>query len=384
MNIESLQRERLTRARRIVVKVGSRVLVGPSGKPSPERIERIVGQVSNLRKQGVEVVIVSSGAIAAGVDALGLKSRPENVPDLQMAASVGQPKLLAIYSKLFSKRRLSISQVLLTHEDLTNRNRHLNARNAMLRSLQAGIVPIVNENDTVAVDEIQVGDNDVLAAMVAVLIDADALLLLSTTNGLRKTGAGRSSRISFISSLTDSEKSLVSAKRDKLSTGGMATKLESAATAAKAGVLSLIADGRKKTVIEDALSGKNVGTLIGVSERSLSDVHRARKRWIAFFHRADGSLQVDAGAARALIAQRTSLLPVGVKSVEGSFARGALVNILSPDGEIIGRGLVSYSADDLQNICGKRSSAVKKLFGPHAYEEVIHRDNLVVLNEGAC
>lgn len=381
MNNEAIHRERLARAKRIVVKVGSRVLVGPSGKPSSEKIERIVKQVCALRKRGVEVVIVSSGAIAAGVDALGFKQRPVEIPDLQMAASVGQPKLLAIYSNHFNKRRLSISQVLLTHDDLTNRSRHLNARNAMLRSLQCGVVPIVNENDTTAVDEIQVGDNDVLAAMVAVLIDADALLLLSTTNGLRRPSAKSSSRISFLAAVTDAERRLVSPKHDKLSTGGMATKLEAAATASKAGILSVIADGRKKGTIQEALTGRSVGTLIGLAQSRRSDVQRARKRWIAFFHRADGTINIDEGAAKALARRNSSLLPVGVKSIDGSFARGALVNIQSPEGVLIARGLVSYSSQDLAEIIGKRSAAIKKRYGLHAAYEVVHRDNLVVLED---
>lgn len=361
--------------------MGSRVLVGPSGRPNAQRISRIVAQLAALHKRETEVVLVSSGAIAAGMAALKLQRRPDNVPDLQMAASVGQPKLMARYSELFARHRLQISQVLLTHQDLTNRNRHLNARNTLLRSLQRKIVPVVNENDTVAVDELQVGDNDLLAAMVAVLIEADALVLLSTTDGLRRRDAGPSRRIAFIESVNDEVRQHVSPKHDALSRGGMATKLEAAATAAKAGVISVIADGRRQNVLESIFDGNNVGTLVGVAQRSPSDVQRARKRWIAFFHRADGTISVDAGAAKALIRQRRSLLPVGVSEINGSFMRGALVNIESPEGDLIARGLVSYSARDLELIVGKNSAAVRKIFGPQAFEEVVHRDNLVVLDE---
>lgn len=276
-------REALTHARRVVVKVGTRVLVAGNGRPDDARIESIVEQLVGLRRRGIEVILVSSGAIGAGLATLGRRSRPTELPELQMAAAVGQSQLMTLYSRLFWYHRVNIGQVLLTHDDIKDRVRHLNARNTMMRCLRNGVIPIVNENDVVSVDEIRFGDNDHLAALVAILVDADALLLLTRVNGLRAPLAGKGSRtrrIAHLSRVDDAAHALVWQGNDRLSTGGMESKLRSAGAAAKSGICVAIIDGRQDDAISRALSGADIGTMIGGKPRE--DLS-SWKRWIGFF-----------------------------------------------------------------------------------------------------
>jgi glutamate 5-kinase len=368
-------------ARRIVVKAGTRVLVQRNGRPDLQRLRALVKDLSALRRGGREVILVSSGAVGAGMEALGLKTRPTRLPDLQMAAAVGQTRLMTQYDSLFQKERTRIGQVLLTHEDLKHRDRHLNARNTILNLLRNDIVPVVNENDVVATEEIRFGDNDQLAALVATLVDADLLILLTAADGLRAPAAkGRTARVSHLPSVTRQALALARGKGSTLSTGGMAAKLESAQTAVDMGTPVVIANGRKTGILADVVAGKDTGTLIGIPAGDARKT-KPRKQWIAFFHRAAGTVVVDDGAAQAILRHGKSLLPIGVRDVIGDFPAGSMVNIRGLDESLVARGLVDYSSGDIRRIRGKRSSALKGILGQVDYDEVIHRDNMTVLKE---
>jgi len=374
----STNRERLLRAKRVVVKFGTRVLVDSRGRPRPERIESIVRQVSGLMDEGREVVIVSSGAVGAGLDELGFTTRPKDLASLQMAAAVGQSRLMQLYREEFRKHAITVGQVLLNHEDLKHRTRHLNARNTLLGLLSRGVVPIVNENDVVSVDEIRVGDNDYLASLVAVLVDADALILGTSVNGLRSQPVnGRTTRISSLTEVTRNELDLVGGKGSSLSTGGMATKLGAAQMANKAGIVSLIIDGRRPDGLQRGLAGEDIGTCIGKAGKD-GRIRGKRKHWIAFFHKPTGHVEVDAGARRALLEGGKSLLAAGITQVEGSFMTGAVIEIHGPDGERLATGLSEFSAEDLKLIQGHKSAQIFEILGPAVSTEVIHRDNLVL------
>ena len=298
-------RKFLTKAKRVVVKIGTHVLVNKNGMPNQHRISNIVHDIIQLKKNRYEVVIVSSGAIGAGLHKLGIKKRPTALYDLQMAAAVGQLQLLNIYNDFFSKARCIVSQVLLTHADLKNRTRYLNARNTILNLLSYDVIPIINENDVVADDEIKIGDNDVLSALVTELIDADLLIMMTTPDGLRKPlKKGKTQRISYLESVNKNALGLVMPNKQALSTGGMGSKLEAAQTAAKVGALVVIASGYQKSIINDIIAGNDVGTLIG-NKNALSMLQK-RKRWIAYFHHTKGKLIIDKGAPNALIKEGKS------------------------------------------------------------------------------
>ena len=373
-------RQQLTACRRIVVKVGTRVLTQSNGKPNVRRMEHLVEQLALLHHSGYEVVLVSSGAIGVGMQVLGMSRRPSHLPELQMAAAVGQTQLLTRYDELFTEQRCLISQVLLTHDDLKDRVRHLNARNTMLTLLRNKVIPIVNENDVVAVDEIKFGDNDLLAALVAILVQADALVLLTSADGLREpVSGGRTRRVPYLSKVTNNVLELVEDKVSELSSGGMRSKLEAASMAAKVAAFSVIADGRKPEILGRIFAGEDVGTLIGTGPTKHKDKLRHRQQWLAFFHRAKGAIVVDAGAKEALQKKGRSLLPVGVTGVEGDFGVGSVVDIRTRKGPVFARGLVEYASDEIQNMKGKHTNELKKELGTLDYEEVIHRDNMVLL-----
>jgi len=364
---EKLHREALGRAKRIVVKAGTKVLVQRTGRPDRRRLKLLVDEMSQLQHAGGEVVFVSSGAVGAGLDALGIKHRPKAMPDLQMAAAVGQIRLMSVYDELFGQNKCGIGQVLLTHDALKHRERHLNARNTLLNLIAHRIIPIINENDAISTEEIKFGDNDVLAALVAILVDADALVLLSTTDGLREPdGTGKTRRVRVVQEVDDGVLGLVADKQDGLSSGGMASKLQSAQIAAHNGIPVVIANGRKTGVLKRIFEGRNEGTLLLPKAGDISK----RKRWIAFFNRAEGQLVIDDGAARAL-GQGRSLLPVGVVGIKGDFKVGAMVDIQGTDGQQLARGLVEYSSDVINEIKGQQTDGRSG--------EVIHRDNMVIL-----
>ncbi|MFO7848237.1 MAG: glutamate 5-kinase [Balneolaceae bacterium] len=366
--------------RRIVVKVGSRVLVDDQGKPDLERIEELTSEIVSLKEQNYEIILVSSGAIAAGVQTLELKERPSNLPDLQMAAAVGQSVLMQHYTVSFLRHKCRVGQVLLTHTDLENRERHLNARYTMMAMLRSGVIPIVNENDVVAVDEIRFGDNDVLASLVSTLIDGDILILLTTSDGFYRTENGKlKERIPYLDSITSSTLSMAQGKGSKWSSGGMASKLKAADHAARAGTPVVIANGAEKNIIRRILNGEDTGTLIMADQKK--QPLNARKKWIAFFNRPEGSIVVDDGAVEAIRRGGNSLLPAGVQEANGQFHMGALVNICDANEKIVARGITSYSQNDIEKIKGRHSTEIESLLGNCHYEEVVHRDNLVVMEE---
>ena len=383
MRLENLdQRKALKLAKRVVIKLGSRLLIDDSGRPDSNRIHSLTSEMGRLHKENKEIVLVSSGAIAVGLNSLGMKARPNTLPQLQMTAAVGQVLLMRIYEQFFAKQGIRIGQVLLTHDDLRNRTRHLNARNTMLELLRQRIIPVVNENDVVSVDEIKFGDNDMLASLVSILLEAELLVLLTTADGLQADyGTAKARRIGYLRSISSQILSMASGKTDDLSLGGMTSKLQSAQAASHNGARVIIADGRKKRVITDIINGLDTGTLIGGSLQEKRSKLKGRKRWIAYFHKTHGSLIIDEGARKAIEQNGHSLLPIGVKIVEGQFSKGTLVNVKSEQGILIARGLVDYSSERLEKIKGHKSSEIEKILGFKDYEEVIHRDNMVVLNE---
>ncbi len=373
-------RQTLPAAHRIVIKIGSRILVQQSGRPETERIQSLVRDIAALKHAGREIILVTSGAIGTGMDALGLRRRPTRLPALQMAAAIGQSRLMTLYDRLFSAENCLVGQVLLTHDDLKRRVRHLNARNTMLAMLQHGTIPIVNENDVVAVDEIKLGDNDILASLVVHLLNADLLILLTTTDGLRETDAGgRSRRVPVVPTITREVLALAQGKGSELSSGGMASKLESAGAAVKAGAAVVIADGRKPGIIQCILAGEDTGTLIPPAGRTPQNALSARERWVAFFHKPAGTLIIDDGARRALEQNGKSLLPIGIKKTEGEFAAGAAVDIKALDQTLIARGLIAFSSRDVRRIQGHRTDDIAAILGTDKFEEVIHRDNMVLI-----
>lgn len=376
----SEQRKNLANARRIVVKIGSRVLVQKTGRVDIARMKALVKDIARLRRNGRDVVVVSSGAIGTGVHALGLKTRPTSLPDLQMAAAVGQSRLMTTYDKLFSAEKCKIGQVLLTHDDLNNRQRHLNARNTMMALLRNCVVPIVNENDVVAVDEIKFGDNDQLAALVALLIEADLLILLTTVDGfLTPTKGGRMRRVSVLNGVTAKELSQANGKGSELSIGGMASKLQAANMVARVSAPVVIANGCKAGILKKVLEGQDTGTLIASEAATQDSVLAGRKRWIAFFNKPQGTVIVDDGARTAIEQKGKSLLPIGIRDVEGHFAGGTVVNVRTAAGVLFACGVVDYSSEQIRKIKGLKTADIAAILGSKDYDEVIHRDNMVVL-----
>jgi glutamate 5-kinase len=363
--------------RRLVVKVGSGLVADATRGPDPARIGQLAADVAGLLARPLEVALVSSGAIASGTARLGLRERPRSIPEKQAAAAAGQVALMWHYEQAFAGHGRRVAQVLLTQEDISHRARYLNARNTLLTLLGYGALPIVNENDTVAVEEIKVGDNDNLAALVAYLIEADLLILLSDTDGLYTGDPHRdaaAARIDTVEAITPEMERLAGAQ-GPLGTGGMVTKLQAAQKATAAGIPMVIADGRRRGVLAAVLGGEAVGTYFSPRADRLT----ARKRWIAFALPAQGVLDVDAGARRALVQGGKSLLPSGVVKVEGDFAAGDAVGLRDADGHEFARGIVNYDAREIGLLRGAKTGDIERLLGYRVGDEVIHRDNLVLL-----
>ncbi|MEX2457673.1 MAG: glutamate 5-kinase [Actinomycetota bacterium] len=358
-------------AKRLVVKVGTSSLVTPKGGVSRARLARIVEQVAGAAK-GRACVLVSSGAIAAGLGPLGATRRSKDIPGLQAAAAVGQGRLMAAYNEEFGRRRRVAAQVLLTQDDFAHRRQFVNAKNTFDRLLAAGAVPVVNENDTVATEEIRFGDNDRLAALVAIMVNADLLVLLSDVEGIHERDP-RKGRSALVRELRDPAS--VQASGPHRGSGGMASKLEAATIATSAGIGVVVARAHKTGVLDAILSGREVGTYLPPADRR----HRARKAWIAFVRDVRGRVRVDAGAERALKEDGRSLLAAGVKGVEGSFAAGDAVEIAGPSGRAFARGIVNYGAGELPSLSGKTRAEIAALPGGPYDREVVHRDELVVI-----
>ncbi|MCC6933259.1 MAG: glutamate 5-kinase [Deltaproteobacteria bacterium] len=377
-NEEVLLRKEIAQAERIVIKIGSRVLIDTHGKKEIERISRLVSDIVQIQKRGVEVVIVSSGAVGAGIGELGFKSRPKNIPELQMTAAVGQSSLLSLYDRLFKEQGVIIGQVLLTHDDLKDRERHLHTRNALFTMLEQKVVPIINENDTVAVNEIRFGDNDMLASLVAMLIEADVLIILSSTDGVKQENNGGEVKVPFISAIDERVLGLAHGKNGELSTGGMRSKLEAIKMVIDSNIPAMIVKGQDQGVLLQVIAGEAVGTVLGKPSEEKSKLN-SKKRWLAYYQRNDGAVVVNKNAARALRECWSSLLPIGVVEVRGYFNRGSVINIVTEEGVLIGRGISTYSSEQANRIKGRRSGEIKQVLGHEAYEELVHRDNLVIL-----
>ncbi|MDO8886149.1 glutamate 5-kinase [Candidatus Oleimmundimicrobium sp.] len=373
-----MERKHLSGRKKIVVKIGTSLITTSSGRLNSKQMESLVNQVAMLRKQGHLILVVTSGAIAAGIECLGLKSRPKEIPKLQAAASVGQGLLVERYANLFNKYNLKVGQVLVTQFDVTHRQQYLNTRNTLNKLFELGVVPVVNENDTTAIDEIKFGDNDTLAALVASLIKADLLILLSDIEGLY-TADPRLRKdaklVCEVEDITSEVESLAGGVGTKFGSGGMITKIQAGKIATFSGVCMIIADGRKPNVVLDIVDGRPVGTVFLPKKKKVS----SKKLWIAFGHTSKGKIKIDNGAKKAIIEGGKSLLPAGTIDCFGKFSVGDSVDIVDLNGEIFAKGLTNFSSDEIKKIKGLRRGEVVKKLSEEASEEIIHRDCLVVL-----
>jgi glutamate 5-kinase len=362
----------LKSAERVVIKIGSRLLA----EETDARVATLAAEAKSLRDRGVDVVIVTSGAIALGWRRLGYSEKPKTIPGLQAAAAVGQGHLIHAYQRALAAHGLAAGQVLLTHDDVRNRRRYLNARLAFGELLRAGAVPVVNENDTVSVDEIKFGDNDRLAALCTSLIEADALVILTDVAGLYDGDpAAGATLIPEVRDIDREAVAVAGGTTGGFGTGGMASKVEAARIAGRFGVVTVVTSGRRERPVTSILDGDDAGTVFWPSVGRL----QSRKHWIAYALKPAGTLVVDAGARRALVDGKKSLLPSGVKRVDGRFGAGDPVRVVDEAGGEFARGLCAFEADEIEKIAGKRSSEIATVLGYAAAEEVIHRDDLVLL-----
>ncbi|HPY30245.1 MAG TPA: glutamate 5-kinase [Verrucomicrobiota bacterium] len=358
-----MRRKVLNDISRLVVKVGTGVLTDRRKQPDPEQLKQLVAQLAGLRRAGREVVFVTSGAVGAGMGALGYEKRPSDLAELQACAAVGQSRLMAIYEQLFAQHGLHVAQVLLTHDDLEHHERHLNARNTLVTLLARGVVPIINENDAVSFTEIKFGDNDTLSALVASLLPADLLVILTTVDGvIENFGKANPQTLATIEKIDSALEKLAGGTDSATAVGGMRSKIQAAKIVVRSGIPLVIASGRKKDVLARVLAGETEGTLFVPQPHKL----RGRKRWIAFFHHPKGVLFVDEGAKVALREKGKSLLPPGISRCEGGFAAGDVVRVCDGNGTEFARGIVDFGAAEV------RAKKLQRV-------EVIHRDNLVIL-----
>lgn len=365
-------------AKRWVIKIGSALLTKNGKGLDYLAMAEWAKQIANLRKQNIEVILVSSGSVAEGMSRMGWDTRPKDLAELQAAAAIGQTGLIEAYQTEFKQYQIQAAQVLLTHDEVSSRKRYLNARNTLRALLKFEALPIINENDTVALEEMRLGDNDTLAALVANITEADLLLILTDQEGLftkdprhnddavliSEESAGNSELLSFVGEIATT-----------LGSGGMATKLIAAQRAAKSGCATIIASGREKDVISRISAGENIGTFLKPDDSQLS----AKKQWIASQVQATGSLFLDSGASNAIQNQGTSLLPIGVESASGKFKRGDVVDCKNQNGDIIARGVVNYTSDEITKLCKQPSNKISEIVGYSGDTELIHRDNLVLL-----
>jgi len=348
---------------RIVVKLGTGVLTDSRKQPDLVQMEQLVGQLADQHKAGKEIVVVSSGAVGAGMGALGHQKRPNDLAELQACAAIGQSRLMAIYEKLFGTFGLSVAQILLTHEDLQHHERHLNARNTLVTLLRHGVVPIINENDVVSFTELKFGDNDKLSALVAALLPADLLVILTTVDGvIANFGKPNPKTITTIDQIDSAVEELAGGTNSATAVGGMASKIQAAKIAVRSGIPLVIASGKKKQVLARIVAGEEEGTIFVAEPAKL----QGRKRWIAFFHHPKGALFVDEGAKKALRENGKSLLPPGVARCEGDFTSGEVVRICDLNGTEFARGIAGFNSDEIK---GRTLQRV----------EIVHRDNLVIL-----
>ncbi|HPK52919.1 MAG TPA: glutamate 5-kinase [Smithellaceae bacterium] len=374
--MKSIRQETLANAKKILIKVGSAVLTGAEGLDL-KIIDALVAEMSELIKNGYAIVLVTSGAIASGKHRLNITGRLKSIPEKQAAAAVGQGRLMRVYSKSFEKNGLYVAQLLLTLSDLTDRQRFLNVRNTLSTLMEWQVTPIINENDSVAVDEIKFGDNDNLAAMIANIVEADLFINLTSTAGLYDSNPAefkKAKLIPLVSEFTEEIESIATAETSSVGTGGMKSKVLAAKKVTAIGIPCIIAPGKKKNVLTDIIAGKEIGTLfLPVAERLNS-----KKYWIAFTLHSRGKLVVDDGACKALLEKGRSLLPSGIINVEGDFAVGDPVSCIDREGTTVAKGLVNYSSAEIRKIMGLKTARIAQVLGHKDYDEVIHRDNLAV------
>ncbi len=360
---------------RVVVKVGSSSLTYDNGKLSFYKIERLVRQLADLKNRGVELILVTSGAIGAGMGILGYDTKPATIPEKQACAAVGQGSLMHLYEKYFAEYGNVVGQILLTKEDVSDRKRFLNARHTLDTMLKAGIIPIINENDAIAVSEIKIGDNDTLSALVSTLVNADVLILLSDVDGLFDKNPSEyddAEIIKEVFEIDDNILSLAGGSSSKVGTGGMKTKIDAAVISVSSGVNMIISNSETENVLLKILNGEEIGTLFVAKEHKL----KLKKNWIAYNAKSEGTLYVDEGAKNAVLSDK-SLLPSGIVEVSGEFRRGDTVDIKYKE-DIIAKGLVNFSSEDLILISGKKSSEFEKILGRMDYDEAVHKNNLVL------
>lgn len=373
-----LLEEIILNTKRIILKIGTGVLTTPEGRFDKNHIYKIVKDIATVHKRGQEIVLVSSGAIVAGVDRLGWKEKPQTLPEKQAAAAIGQNQLMHLYEEEFRKMDCLVAQILLTAGDLDNRQRYLNARNTLLTLLKHKVIPIINENDSVAVEEIKFGDNDTLSALVASKLEADFLILSTNVEGLYTCDPKKDIKahlIKEISEISSYFKKNAQATRDWRGTGGMQTKLEAAKIATSSGVTTFIVNGLKEEVVSKILEGENPGTRFLAKPIKIL----GRKRWIAFGARMKGKITVDEGAKEALVTRGKSLLPSGIRGIEGSFEIGDAVSVIDLKSCEFARGLSFYSSSELEKIKGKSTKEIEHILGYKDYDEIIHRNNMVIL-----
>jgi glutamate 5-kinase len=373
-----MRREILKKVKRVVVKIGSRVLTLENNGLDGGMMTQLAEQIARMKRQGYEVIVVSSGAVAAGRKELGIEGKPRTIPQKQAAAAIGQSRLMRAYEEAFLPHREKVAQILLTSDDLSDRLRFLNARSTIETLLTCGIIPVINENDTVSVDEIKFGDNDNLSALVTNLTEAGLLIIVTDIDGFYDADprTSRDARLMpLVESITKKIEHAAGGSNSSVGTGGMLTKLAAAKKAGKFGVPTLMVNGRQPDILDAILAGKEVGTLFLAANESLT----SRKHWIAYTLRPKGRIIVDDGARNVLSKHGRSLLPSGINSVEGDFDRGDCVLVCGLDGAEFARGIAAYSHKEAAQLCGRKSSEIETILGYKYGDEVIHRDNLVVL-----
>ncbi|MGH7849638.1 MAG: glutamate 5-kinase [Thermodesulfobacteriota bacterium] len=366
--------------KRVIIKIGSSVLTDKKGSLSESVFDFLAIEISGIKSRGIEVIVVSSGAIASGMKKLHLNRKPTEISMKQAIAACGQSTLIWNYERAFSSFGLIVAQILITHDGLADRKRFLNARKTLATLLGMGIIPIINENDTVAVEEIMLGDNDNLAALVTSLVEADLLILLTDIEGLYNKDPRKNEDAEFISLIDQIGEEIESVAGDTLgrtTTGGMITKIQAARTAAAFGVPTIIANGKSESTLADIFDGRDVGTIFLPSKKSL----RGRKHWIAFTLKSAGELVLDGGAVKAITTRGKSLLPSGIKDVRGKFDIGDSVTCVDEDGVEVARGLTSYGSDEIRRIMGMSTKDVEGALGYKYSDEVIHRDDLAVIEK---
>jgi glutamate 5-kinase len=366
----------LSSVKRVVIKVGSGVISTDIGLDGP-MIDAISADICALIRQGYEIALVSSGAISAGKQDLFINDKPPSIPLKQAAAAIGQSRLMRYYKKAFRNENFKVGQVLLTREDLADRKRYLNARNTVKTLLEYRVTPIINENDTVAVEEIKFGDNDNLSAMVTALVEAQLLVILTDVDGLYNRDPRKhaeAERLAVVEKVTPAIEAMAGDSSTRFGTGGMVTKIQAAKRAALSGVGTLIVNGRTPSILRRVMNGDSVGTLFLPAAKKMA----AKKHWIAFTKKTSGKLVLDDGAVRAILHQGKSLLPSGIRQVEGKFGRGDMVSLYDLQEREIGRGVTDYAQGEILQIMGQKSSRIREILGYKYHEEVIHRDDMVI------